>query len=134
MHTDSDLTELRAAAARLEVDPFFMASALAEYRTELRLNEQQLATLLDCDVDALTSLAFCRRPRLDDERLFLSDVQVIAKYVGCDWMELARLVRTVHSLATLKRFDGVPEDQMLKAARDKHRDHDDPNKPKPRKR
>ena len=131
MHIESDLVELRAATARLERDPSFMASALADYRAELRLNDQQLAKALDCNVEALTSLALCRTPRLDDEKLFLSDVQAIAKYAGCDWKELVRVVRTVRSLATLKRFTGAPEAQLLKAARDKH---DNPHKPKSRKR
>lgn len=134
MHIESDLVELRAATARLERDPSFMASALADYRAELRLNDQQLAKALDCNVEALTSLAFCRTPRLDDEKLFLADVQAIAKYVGCDWKELARVVRTVQSLTTLKRFTGTPEDQLLKAAREKYGDHYDPDKPKSRKR
>ena len=120
MQTETDLVELRAAATRLEGDSFFMASALADYRNEFRMNDQQLAKMLDCDVAALTPLAFCRTPRLDDEKVFLSEVQAIAKYVGCDWKELARVVRTMQSLATLKRFSGVPEDQLLKAARDKH--------------
>lgn len=134
MHVENDFVELCAAAARLEGDPFFMASALADYRTELRLNDQQLAKALDCNVEALTSLAFCRTPRFDDEKLFLSDIQAIAKYVGCDWKELARVVRTVQSLATLKRFAGAPEDQLLKAARDKHGNHDAPDKSRSRKR
>lgn len=130
----SNLIELRAAAARLEGDPFFMASALADYRSEMRLTDRQLANALDCRVEALTTLALCRIPRFDDEKLFLSDVQTISKYVGCDWKELAKIVRTVQSLATLKRFTGMPEDQLLKAARDKHGDRDDSDKPKPRKR
>ncbi len=134
MRLESDLVELRAAAARLEGDPFFMASVIADYRTALRLNDQHIAKALDCNVEALTSLAFCRTPRLDDEKLFLSDVQAIAKYVGCDWGELARMIRTAQSVSALKRFTVGPEDQLLKAARDKHGDHDDPDKPKSRKR
>ncbi len=131
MRLESDSVELRAAATRLEGDPFFMASVLADYRTALRVNDQYIAKALGCNVEALTSLAFCRTPRLDDEKLFLSDVQAIAKYVGCDWGELARLIRTAQSISALKRLTGGAEDQLLKAARDKH---DDPDKPKPRKR
>jgi transcriptional regulator with XRE-family HTH domain len=134
MHVDNDLVELRAAAARLEGDPLFMASTLAHYRTELRLNDQQLAKALGCNVEALTSLALCRTPRVEDEKLFLSDVQAIAKYVGCDWTELAKVIRTAQSIETLKRFTGAPTDQLLKAARDKHGDHEDPDKSKSRKR
>lgn len=134
MHVENDLVELRAAAARLEGDHFFMASILADYRTVLRLNDQQLAKVLDCNIEALMSLAFCRIPHLGDEKLFLSDVQAIAKYVGCDWKELARVIRTVQSLATLRRFTGAPEEQVLKAARDKHGADDDPHKPRSRKR
>ncbi len=131
MRLESDSVELRAAATRLEGDPFFMASVLADYRTALRVNDQYIAKALGCNVEALTSLAFCRTPRLDDEKLFLSDVQAIAKYVDCDWGELARLIRTAQSISALKRLTGGAEDQLLKAARDKH---DDPDKPKPRKR
>jgi len=131
MRLESDSVELSAAATRLEGDPFFMASVLADYRTALRVNDQYIAKALGCNVEALTSLAFCRTPRLDDEKLFLSDVQAIAKYVDCDWGELARLIRTAQSISALKRLTGGAEDQLLKAARDKH---DDPDKPKPRKR
>lgn len=134
MHVENDLVELRAAATRLEGDSSFMASVLAGYRAELQLNDWQLAKILGCNVDALTSLALCRTPRLNDEKLFLSDVQAIAKYVGCDWQELAKVLRTTQSLRTLKQFIGTSEDQLLKAARDKHGDHHDPDKPKSRKR
>jgi len=134
MQNDHDLSELRAAAARLAADPFFMAWALANYQMELRLNDQQLAKALECDIDALTTLALCRTPRVGDEKLFLSDVQAIAKYVRCDWKELAKIVRTVQSLVLLKRFNGTPEVQLLKAARDKLGSHKNPVKPKPRKR
>src|SRR6266581_194839 len=123
MHADSDLIELRAAAARLEGDPFFMASVLAEYRSQMRLNDQQLAKALSCTAQALTTLALCRTPRLDDAESFLADVQTIAKYAECDWRELAKVVRTVQSLGTLKRFTGMPESQLLKAARDRVSDH-----------
>lgn len=137
MRSESDSAELRTAAARLESDPFFMASVLADYRTALRLNDQHIAKALGCNVAALTSLAFCRTPRLDDEKLFLSDVHAIANYVGCDWGELARMIRTAQAVSTLKRFTRESEDQLLKAARDKHGDDDNPdkpNKPKSRKR
>lgn len=134
MHADSDLIELRAAVARLEGDPFFMASILAGYRSEMRLSDQQLAKNLVCSVEALMSLALCRAPRLEDAHLFLSDIQAIAKYAGCDWKELVRVVRTVQSLTTLRRFAGMPENQLLKAARDKQDDHSSVQKLKRRKR
>lgn len=121
MHADSDQIELQALVARLEGDPFFMASVLAEYRSQMRLNIQQLAGNLRCTGEALTNLALCRTPRLDDPKSYLADIQEIAKYAGCDWRELAKVVRTAQSLATLKRFGGMPEHQLLRAARDKPR-------------
>lgn len=131
MRSESDLVELRAAATRLERDSFFMASIFADYRTALRLNDQQIAKALDCNIADLTSLALCRTPRLNDEKLFLSDVQAIANYIGCDWGELAKIIRIARSVSTLTRYKGRPESQLLKAARDKH---EDPDKPKSRKR
>lgn len=128
MPADRDQIELKAAAARLESDPFFMASILAEYRSQMRLNDQQLARNLRCASEGLINLALCRTPRLDDSRAYLADIQAIAEYVGCDWRELAKIVRTAQSLTTLKRFNGLPEQQLLKAARDK------PHSPKPGKR
>jgi hypothetical protein len=133
MSASSDQMDLQSAAARLENDPFFMAALLAEYRFQMRSDDQQLAKTLRCTVQALTKLALCRAPRLDDAKSFLADVQAIAKYAGCDWEELAKLVRTAQAFATLKRFAGLPENQLLKAARDKPRKK--PDKPaKPRKR
>jgi hypothetical protein len=119
MHADSDQLELQAAAARLESDSFFMAAALAEYRLQMRLNSQQLAKTLRCTAEALTNLALCRAPRLDDPKSYLADIQAIAKYAVCDWRELAKVVRAAQSLAALRRFGGMPENQLLKAARDK---------------
>lgn len=134
MHTEKELDALRVAVARLEGDSFFLASTLASYRTQFRLNDHQVAKMLSCSAEGLVSLALCRAPRLEDEKLFLADIQKIAKYAGCDWAELARIVRAVQSLTTLKQFTGATENQLLKAARDKVPKSDDPEKPRSRKR
>ena len=133
MRPERDLEALRAAVARLERDSFFLASTLASYRAQFRSNDQQLAKMLSCNAEGLMSLALCRTPRLEDEKMFLMDIQKIAKYANCDWAELAKIVRTVQSLTTLKRFAGATEDQLLNAARDKLPTSDDPDKPRSRK-
>jgi len=135
MRPESDSVELRAAVARLEGDPFFMASVLADYRTALRLNDQHIAKALGCNVEALTSLAFCRTPSFKTMKsFFLSDVQAIANYVG---LRLGRARENdTHSAIGLdtKTVHRGGRRSVLKAARDKQGDGDNPDKPKSRKR
>jgi len=62
--TNNDPTPnpLDALAARVLSDPFFLASVLATYPARPSLDDAELAAVLGCSVDVLTSLRLCRRP------------------------------------------------------------------------
>jgi hypothetical protein len=115
-----DGDELSAAIARLEKDPFFLASTFATYRIEYDVTDAQLAKVLDCDVETVKRLSLCRAPRVEGKNLFVSDVRAVAKYASCDWVGLSRVVRAAQAISTLKRFGATSDSQLLKAARDKH--------------
>ena len=49
-------------ARRVEEDPFFLASLLAEYARAEGLDDLALAQALDCEPEALTGIRLCRAP------------------------------------------------------------------------
>lgn len=121
----SDTTNLRVVVTRLERDPDFMAWALSVYRNGSRLSDLELARELVCDEGALVKLALCRMPHMsEDAQKIQSDVVAIAKYAGCSWQELLRVIRTSMSLSTLQKFSQSGDDTLLKAARSKRRGRD----------
>jgi hypothetical protein len=110
---------LRSAIARIEGDGYFMASVLAAYRHEFQTGDSEIARLLNCGPEDLVNLALCRTPRMEDDKEFASDIQAIAQYADCDWLELAKLTRTVQSISTLRRLGEGSQKRLLKAARPK---------------
>jgi hypothetical protein len=115
--SDTSSRYLARAAARAEAEPFFIASALAAYRTLAGLDDRQLATWLGCPPENLPRLALCRRP--DGESVMFSDeVQRIARYVEGDPGRLAHLLRAVENLAAMQ--GAAPTGLM--AAQDREQD------------
>lgn len=93
-----------------------MASLLAAYQEQQRLDDASLATLLGCDVQALPRLALCRRPRPAPH--FRTDIDRIAAYVPCDPRQLAVLIRAVESWLSLRQAPSA-QASLLLAARDR---------------
>lgn len=123
-------------ARRVEADPFFLASALAEYARSEGLDSSELAAWLGCSAAILPRLALCRRPR--PSPYFQADVDRIAARFGVRPDALARVARRADVLATLRRpatrDEGVKgsgpatEDRaagLLMAARDRAEDAPD---------
>lgn len=91
----------------------FLASLLAVYQEQKKLDDQQLAEFLGCDVEALTHLALCQRPRPVPN--FWPDIERIASHVQADPLQLMKLVRTAESLEDMRQEQGQA---FLLAARD----------------
>ena len=91
----------------------FLASLLAVYQEQKKLDDQQLAEFLGCDVEALTHLALCRRPRLVPN--FRPDIERIALHVQANPLRLMQLVRTAESLEDMRQEQNQA---FLLAARD----------------
>lgn len=91
----------------------FFASLLAVYQEQKKLNDQQLAEFLGCDVEALTHLALCQRPRPFPD--FWPDIERIASHVQANPLQLMKLVRTAESLEDMRQEQSQA---FLLAARD----------------
>lgn len=106
-------------ARRVEGDPFFLGSALADYARSEHLDEQGLAATLRCSPETLTRLKLCRRPYPEPER-FRADLAAIVARFPADPAVLAEAVRRSDALARLRGSSMGPG--ALIAARDREED------------
>lgn len=95
--------------------PNLLAGPLALYKEQEELDDQQLATLLGCEPEALLRLALCERPR--PAPYFRQDVERIANYIHADMMQLAMLIRAAESREALGQRPNATSLALL-AARD----------------
>ena len=116
MH-DADEQQLRRAAARAEADPFFVAFALAAYRTLAGLDHSRLAAWLSCPAQNMARLALCRRPE-GESAMFGDEVRRIASYVEGDAGRLAHLLRAVENAEEMR----TASPGALMAAQDREAD------------
>jgi hypothetical protein len=91
----------------------FMASLLVIYKRQEELDDQQVAELLECDVENLLHLALCERPRSAPH--FWKDVEQIASHLHIDPDRLANLTRLAESIE--ERYTDQNRTYLL-AARD----------------
>lgn len=116
-------------ARRVGEDPFFLASAFAEYARGMGLDDAGLANLLGCTVAILPHLRLCRRPG-GEAAAFREDVARIADRFGVDRAVLAQIVRWADAVAELRAAsaaDAAREGRgVLLAARDRGGDDDEP--------
>ncbi len=104
-------------ARRVQSDPFFLASALADYARSEGLDEQGLAVVLGCPVETLGPLRLCRRPR-PEPALFRQDIDRIASRFDVKIDVLAEAVRRSDALSSMRR-GAKNERGLLMAARDR---------------
>jgi hypothetical protein len=104
-------------AARVENDPFFLASALALYARSEELDDPALAARLGCPVEQLPRLRLCRMPRTDPAG-FREDIAVLAGHFHLD--ELV-LIEALKRGRVIQRLQGAAraEGGVLMAARDR---------------
>jgi hypothetical protein len=113
--------EVRAAARRAGIDPFFLAFALAEYAKDNDWDEPALTAALGATPDTLAHARLCRMPRTDPAG-FREDVDRIAAKFGLNRDVLAPAVRFGQVVATIRPDpDAAPVESAtpLLAARDK---------------
>jgi hypothetical protein len=96
---------------------FFLASALAVYRSMYQLNENQLAMFLECLPKDIPRLSLCRRP---DPMVatFQKEVERIGTHMAVNVESLVRLLREVDAVDTLRQSWPSTDHGMLLAARD----------------
>jgi hypothetical protein len=118
-------SRIDALGRRVENDPFFLASALADYARSEHLDNEDLAAALGCAVETLGPLRLCRRPR-PDPGLFKQDIERIAARFGVDADLLAQAVRRSDALSSLRRA-ATGGRGLLMAARDRQAQEDVPS-------
>jgi hypothetical protein len=108
---------LKHLAQRVEGDPSFLASLLAEYARSEGLDDGGLARELSCQAEDLTGIRLCRTPRPDPDGCW-DDVRRIAERFSFDAARLLEIVRQAEAMRRL-REGGTSGPGFLMAARDR---------------
>lgn len=95
--------------------PNLLAGPLHLYKEQEGLDDQQLASLLKCELETLPRLALCERPRPAPH--FREDVERIAAYIHADMLQLAMVIRAAEAREALSHRSGMAPPTLL-AARD----------------
>lgn len=115
---ESDGTKpIKRIVDRARVDSFFVGKALAEYETVHDMDEQELASWLECNSAALTRLALCRMPD-NTAGGFQQKVHQISEFVQCSADRLVQLMRETAVLSALREETQDASGGFLLAARD----------------
>lgn len=114
---------LQWAAKRAAEQPFLLGYDLHEFRVLHDTSEDELASFLECARDALISLALCQRPDPEGSS-FQVDVEQIAAHCRVSPLQLAKLIRDVDSLRTMRDWPThvshvSSQPGLLAAARDR---------------
>ena len=102
--------------------PNLLADPLHLYKEQEGLDDQQIAAMLGCKLEAIPRLALCERPRPAPH--FREDVERIAVYIHADILQLAMLIRAAESREALSHRPGTARPTLLAA-----RDHDESGEP-----
>lgn len=113
---------LQRLARRVEDDPQFLASFLAEYARTEGLDNAALARELGCAEDTLVGVRLCRAPRSGAAN-FRRDVRQVAEQFGLNEARLAEIVRQGEAFRLLRQ-GGVEAPGFLMAARDRPKEEE----------
>lgn len=102
-------------AMRARKHPQLLAGPITLYKEQEGLDDQQLAVLLQCEVESLSKLSLCERPR--EAPHFREDVERIAQYIHANSIQLALVIRAAESRYALSQQPGTTTPTIL-AARD----------------
>jgi hypothetical protein len=111
---------IESLARRVEDDPYFLAHPLASYAQSEGLSDYDLAKRLGCEVDQLSRIRLCRRPR-SEPALFQDDIASVATAFNISQDILLQAVRRADAL-TAFRVAAVRDAGLLMAARDREDD------------
>jgi hypothetical protein len=134
--TETNTVVLRQLARRLQDKVEFMASVLAQYQKQERVDDRALAEQLGVSTEMLVRLALCKRPKSESSQ-FAEQLRQIASFTHMDPGRLAMLLRHIESL---EQFSQLPDGRqapvgsgLLAAARDRDESQADeshePDKP-----
>lgn len=113
-------SSLNHAATRASRDPFFLGWWLSAYESIRQVDSAGLASHLRCSGDAITRLALCKAPLLDEADAFRRDVKRIAAFVGADAVRIAGLLKEVSAVHALQTTTSAASDRpLMMAARDR---------------
>lgn len=96
--------------------PNLLAGPLERYKEQEGLDDEQLAAILGCEIEAIARLALCERPRTVPQ--FREDVERIAIYIHADMLQLAMLIRAAEAREAFSHKSSVAPPALL-AARDR---------------
>jgi hypothetical protein len=99
-------------------DIFFIGYILRLYINDNNLSENELSEALKCNVLELKKLYMCRLPD-DDPDTFQCEIGKISKYVGCDAMSLAKIIREQLAVNVFRSTGSSTDNSILMAARDR---------------
>ncbi len=127
------LAQLKTLVKKLQAEPEFMASLLANYQREEHLNDDELIAQFDITQNMFIRLALCKRPN-SSSPTFASEVKQISEYTNIDPFLLVNMIRQVESIESLSKHTNIVSkiadsarkraDGLLAAARDKTDDSD----------
>ena len=110
---------LALAARKAEMREQYVASTLAQYRQQERLEEKELREKLDCFGEDYYRLALCQTPDVRSEH-FSEAVRHVASFANASAVELAKIIKQVQSIQTLSSAEAeMTRDATLLAARDR---------------
>jgi hypothetical protein len=92
---------IESLARRVENDPFFLASLLADYARSEAMDDPRLAAALGCRPEDLAAVRLCRAPRPDREG-FRADIDHIAARFKLDPDRLTEAVRRGEAMRRLR--------------------------------
>jgi hypothetical protein len=96
-----ELMYLTGLARRLQSNREYMAWALREYGQQERLDESELAGVLNLSRGMWIRLSLCKRPD-PDSPAFADQVRQLSEYVSADAGMLVNLLRQIDSLSALR--------------------------------
>jgi len=83
----------RRAARRFSEDPFHLGFYLSHYCAERNVTQAELALILGCDENAMTSLGVCRAPGVPGfEHRFEEDVELLSTEFQISKSQLADII------------------------------------------
>jgi len=127
--TNKPSSALARAAQRAVSHEFFLAGILREYQQANQLDDEALAKSLGCHINDLPRLALCRRPATE-QKVFIQDIEHLARRFHLHWDQLASAIRQVDSLRALRQQltstrNAQQMPGILRAARDRDQDSAD---------
>ena len=114
---------LQILAAKTSFDKNYLGWVINQYMNAYNYTEDQLASILQCDLESVVKLKLCSMPR---ESTLVGDVRTIAEYANCNNLALLRIIREANAVEGMKSEENDEGKGFLMAARDFWGDDEEP--------